>query len=147
MQIKFTGDFKQLKPMGFTFHKLYARNYKVYEKSKVWIWVAHGGYVEIADFFSLSGYIVKAIWDGTFPVYEEDVTLGDMLFFKKGDRKACMINRETGEIIERREFTKRYGEYDYDHDLFREVSIYNETLHFIEELKDLNIMEIVEESK
>lgn len=148
MLIKFTGDFKQLKPMGFTFHKLYARNYKVYEKSKVWIWVAHGGYVEIADFFSLSGYIVKAIWDGTFPVYEEDINYGPV-GFKKGDRKPCMINRETGEIIERREFTKRYanehGEYDYD--LFREVNIYNETLHFIEELKDLNILEIVEESK
>ena len=57
MKIKFTGDFKKLIPMGFTFHKLYASNYKVYEKSKVWIWVAHGGYVEIDDFFSNSGYI------------------------------------------------------------------------------------------
>jgi hypothetical protein len=146
MLIKFTGDFKDLKPMGFTFHKLYARNYKVYEKSKVWIWVAHGGYVEIDDFFSLSGYIVKAIWDGTFPVYEKDAVYNDMLFFKKGDRKACMINQKTGEIIERREFTKRYCDenQEYDYDLFREVSIYNETLHFIEELKDLNIFEIVE---
>jgi len=144
MLIKFTGDFKDLKPMGFTFHKLYARNYKVYEKSKVWIWVAHGGYVEIDDFFSLSGYIVKAIWDGTFPVYEEDVNYNNILFFKKGDRKACMIDQKTGGIIERREFTKRYG-LEYNHDLFREVNIYNETLHFIEELKDLNIFEIVEE--
>lgn len=41
MDIKFTGDFKKLKPMGFTFHKLYAHNYKVYEKNEVWVWVAH----------------------------------------------------------------------------------------------------------
>lgn len=150
MKIKFTGDLKQLVPMGFTFHKLFARNYKVYEKSKVWVWVAHGGYVEVDDWYDLSGYIVKAIWNGTFPVYEEDVTYGEgehfTLFFKKGDRKACMINTKTGEIIERREFTKRYCDenQEYDYDLFRECSIYNETLHFIEELKDLNIMEIVE---
>ena len=93
MIIKFTGDFKQLIPMGFTFHKLFARNYKVYEKNKVWIWVAHGGYVEIADFFSLSGYIMKAIWDGTFPVYEECVVYGDRIFFKKGDRKRDELYR------------------------------------------------------
>jgi len=146
MKIKFTGDFKKLIPMGFTFHKLFARNYKVYEMNKVWIWVAHGGYVEIDDFYNLSGYIVKAIWEGTFPIYKEDVIFGGRRFFKKGDRKACMINRKTGEIIERKEFTKRYCDEnkEYDYDLFRDVSIYNETLHFIEELKDLNIMEIVE---
>jgi hypothetical protein len=148
MNIEFTGDFKKLIPMGFTFHKLFASNYKVYEKSKVWIWVAQGGYVEVADFHELSGYIVKAIWEGTFPVHDADVIYGGRTFFKKGDRRSCMINMETGEIIERREFFKRYGKGDgtygeeYDYDLFREVSIRNETIHFIEELKDLNILKI-----
>jgi hypothetical protein len=149
MKIKFIGDFKKLIPMGFTFHKLFARNYKVYEKNKVWIWVAHGGYVEIDDFYNLSGYIVKAIWEGTFPVYEKDVDYGEKLAWlniKKGDKKPCMINRETGKIIERREFTKKYcdenGEYDYD--LYREVSIYKETFEFIKELKDMNLLEIKE---
>ena len=149
MNIKFKGDFKQLIPMGFTFHKLFARNYKVYEKSKVWIWVAHGGYVEIDDFYNLSGYIVKAIWEDTFPVYEKDIHYGEKLSWmdrKKGDKKPCMINRKTGEIIERREFTKKHcdenGEYDYD--LFREVSIYKKTFEFIKELKDSYLLEIEE---
>ncbi len=147
MLIKFKGDFKKLKGMGFTFHKLFASNYKVYEKDKVWIWVAHGGYVEISDFYSLSGYIAKAVFDGTYPVYEKDIDYGDKLAWmniKKGDRKPCMINRKTGEIIERREFTKLYCDDDqqYDYDLFRELSIYKETFHFIKELEPF--MEIVE---
>jgi hypothetical protein len=146
MDIKFTGNFKDLKGMGFKFHKLFANNYKVYEKDKIWIWVARGGYVEVADFYELSGYIVDAIWNDTFPVYEKNVDYGEKLSWlnrKKGDKKPCQINRKTGEIVERREFTKKYcdenGEYDYD--LWRELSIYKETFESIKELKD--IMEIV----
>ena len=30
--MKYTGEIKDLKSYGFTFHKLYANNYKVYEK-------------------------------------------------------------------------------------------------------------------
>jgi hypothetical protein len=151
MRLKFIGDWKELKPMGFTFHKLYASNYKVYEKNKVWIWVAHGGYGEVADFYHLSGYVVKAIWDGTFPVYEQDVDYGGQLAWlskKKGDKRPCMINRKTGEIIERRAFTKKYcdkdQDYQYDYDLFRELSLYKETFQFIKDLKELNILEIKE---
>ena len=145
MNIKFTGDFKDLIPMGFKFQKLFARNYKVYHKNDVWIWVAHGGYVEIDDFYNLSGYIVKAVWEGTFPIHEKDVIFGGRRFFKKGNRKSCMINRKTGEIIERSEFAKIYCDknQEYDYDLFRDVTLYNKTLHFINELKDLNIMEII----
>lgn len=149
MKIKFIGKFKDLKPMGFTFHKLYARNYKVYEKKKIWIWVAHGGYVEIQDFYSLSGYILKAIWDGTFPVYERDIVRNGKLAWasiKKGDRKPCMINRITGEIIELRKFYKLHADEHlvYNYDLWRDLSISNETFEFLKELKDLNIMEIIE---
>ena len=142
MNIKFTGDFKQLKPMGFTFHKLFANNYKVYEKDDVWVWVANGGYVEIRDLYNLSGYVLKAIWNGTFPVYNEEVKIGDRIVFKKGDRKSCMINQETGEIIERKVFVNMG--YDSDN-IYRELSIYKKTFEFIKELKSLNIMEIVEE--
>lgn len=147
MNIKFTGKFKDLKKMGFTFHKLFADNYKVYEKDGIWIWVAEGGYVEIKDLYNLSGYVLKAIWDDTYPVYKEDVSLLEgRLLFKKGERKSCMINQETGEIIERRIFVKKYCDEnaEYDYELFREVSIYKKTFEFAKELKDLNIMEIIE---
>jgi len=142
MNIKFTGNFKDLKPMGFKFNKLFANNYKVYEKNDIWIWVANGGYVEIRDLYSLSGYVLKAIWNDTFPLYEEDVPFRDGLLFKKGDRKSCMINQKTGEIIERRLFVN--GGYDSDN-LYRELSISKKTFEFIKELKSLNIMEIIED--
>ena len=149
MLIKFTGDFKKLIPMGFTFHKLFASNYKVYEKEKVWIWVAHGGYVEIDDLFGLSGYVLKAIFEENFPVYEADVIYkGELMWLapRKGDRKPCMINRDTGEIIEKRKFNRIYvnEECEYDYDLFREVSIYKETFNFLKQLKNMNMFEIVE---
>lgn len=139
MGIRFTGDFKNLIPMGFTFHKLFADNYKVYEKNRVWIWVAHGGYVEIGDLHDLSTYVVKAILDGTYPVYEEDRSYGDMIFFKKGDRKPCLINRKTGEIHEMTPYIieHRTADADYDYDLFRDVSIYKKTFHFIKEIENM----------
>jgi len=153
MNIKFTGNFKDLKPMGFKFHKLFANNYKVYNKDKVWIWVAEGGYVEIGSYYGLSGYILKAIWEDTYPVHEKDVDYGEKLSFiniKKGDRKQCKINEKTGEIIERREFNKKFcdenGEYDENSEylIYRDISIYKKTFKFLEELKALNIMEIEE---
>ena len=146
MDIKFVGDFKQLIPMGFKFHKLFANNYKVYERHKVWIWVAHGGYVEIDDFYGLSGYILRAVWDNTYPAYAKDVIMEGKLAWlsiKKGDKKPCMINRETGEIIDRREFKTEEDE-SYDYKLFRELSLRKETFNFLKELKDLNIFEIME---
>lgn len=149
MLIKFTGKFKDLKSMGFTFHKLFARNYKVYEKKKVWIWVHRGGYVEIQDFYGLSGYILKAIWNGTFPVYERDIKYEGKLSWmsiKKGYRRPCMIHRKTGEIVELREFYKKHADEDhvYDYDSWKELSLFGETFDFLKELKELNIMEIVE---
>lgn len=55
--IAFIGDFKKLIPMGYTFTKMFANNYKCYHKGDinhdVWIWVA-GKTVEVHDFHSLS---------------------------------------------------------------------------------------------
>jgi len=70
--LKFTGTFKNLKGMDCEFLKLYARNYKVYLKelggrSKFWIWVAQGGYIEFADFHSNTKNFIEALksinWD------------------------------------------------------------------------------------
>lgn len=84
MKIKFTGDFKKLIPMGFKFHKLFANNYKVYEKDEVWIWVAYGGYVEIDDHYGKSGHIAKRILDGTYPIFEEDKVYTGLFTMEKG---------------------------------------------------------------
>lgn len=70
--VKFTGKFTNLKKLGYEFHKLYARNYKVYSKKipksfDIWVWVGQGGYIEINDFYSNTKNIVDVIkaikWD------------------------------------------------------------------------------------
>lgn len=135
--IKFTGDFKKLIPMGFTFHKLFARNYRVYEKNKVWVWVAQGGYVEISDHYNNSVHIAKKILDGTYPVHEEDRDYG-IFVMKKGKPKACVINRQTGEIMETRNYIRSLKrEEDYDYENIRDVSLYLSTMETIKELRDM----------
>lgn len=137
MKISFTGDFKKLKPMGFKFHKLFANNYKVYEKNGVWIWVAQGGYVEIDDHYDNSGYIAKRILDGTYPVYEEDKKLGPFEI-KKGDLRGCTIDRKTGEITATIEFMRSIGGHDnYDFDRYRDVSLKQKTADTIKELEGM----------
>jgi hypothetical protein len=67
--IKFTGDFKDLIPNGWTFQKLFARNYRQYHKTcdgSQWgsgcrIWQHLGGYLEIDDLFDWSALIVEQI--------------------------------------------------------------------------------------
>ncbi len=67
--VAFTGKFKDLIPDGWTFHKLFANNYRSYHKTcdgEKWsqgcsIWQHHGGYLEIADLFSLSCLFVQPL--------------------------------------------------------------------------------------
>jgi len=142
MNIKFVGDFKKLIPMGFTFHKLYANNYKVYSKNRVWIWVHRGGYVELDDHYENSGYIAKMILDGTYPVYEKDEDY-KIFTIKKGKPKPCTINRKTGEIVETIPFMRSIDGYDnYDYETYRDVNLFKETMETILEIKDM--IEIVE---
>lgn len=148
MKIKFTGDFKDLKHMGFSFHKLFARNYKVYEKNKVWIWVHRGGYVEIAGHYGNSGYIAKMILDGTYPVYKEDRDY-KMFIMKKGNPRPCTINIKTGEITETIELMRSVGGHDKwieiaDIDDYRDVSLLPRTMETIKELAEKGMIEIEE---
>lgn len=139
MNIKFTGDFKKLIPMGFEFCKLFASNYKVYHKNDIWIWVAQGGYVEIKDLYNNSGYVAKMFLDGTYPVWEEDTNKYDLIFFEKGRPKSCMMNEETGEILERDIFNKKYNLNILDHtpDHCRELLIPKRVFDTLEEIRDM----------
>ena len=92
MRIKFTGDFKDLKPMGFTFHKLFARNYKVYEKDGLWIWVHRGGYVEIDDHYGNSGYIAEMILDDTIAAISTPAGQGGIGIVRISGRDAIKIS-------------------------------------------------------
>jgi len=148
MNIKFTGNFKDLIPMGFKFHKLFARNYKVYEKNKVWIWVHRGGYVEISDHYDNSGYIAKMILDGTYPVYKEDKDY-KIFTIEKGKPKPCTIHRKTGEIKETIKLILSYGNHDnfIDHpeyENYRDVYLLKDTMETIKELAEKGMIQIEE---
>ena len=99
MEAKFTGRFRDLKPLGYKFHKLFANNYKVYEKNDIWIWVARGGYVEVGDFYKLSPYVIKVILDDTYPKRGEDSMFRGTVLFPAGSPAPCHIHRDTGEIV------------------------------------------------
>lgn len=67
--VRFKGKFTDLIPNGWTFQKLFARNYRQYSKTcdsqKCRIWQHHGGYLEIDDLCSeMSAVFVQKIIDG-----------------------------------------------------------------------------------
>lgn len=147
--IKFTGKFKDLKDRGFKFLKLFASNYKVYRKENIYIWVAHGGYVELGGLGDRSGLIMKTIIEDKYPVYEEDFFLpaisGDKPFFKKGEPRTVMIDDETDELIPQDVFIKKYRDkyktleeyFDFKSAGFTELILHKRHLDAIKELKDV----------
>lgn len=140
--MKFTGKIEDLKKMNFKFQKLYARNYKVYSKNDVWIWVAGGFSIEISDFFSNSDVIIDAVLNDTYPLYKEDRLLPNgQVFFKKGEPMGCVMNKKTGELIAYSDFLKKYKTSYLDFRVtdegkdWRECHINKDTIQTIKELK------------
>lgn len=81
--VKFHGRLRDLIPAGFTFQKLFARNYRSYWKEttengdRIIVWQHLGGYVEINDWYGLTHLIVNAIlgdapWCGDFGRFAVD---------------------------------------------------------------------------
>jgi hypothetical protein len=101
--VKFTGKFRDLIPQGYKFHKLFARNYRCYNKEcggahsgdKLWIWQHLGGYVEIKDFFDDTFRFVEEIIDGTYHRWKKRIATP----FREYDANWLILNRKTGEII------------------------------------------------
>lgn len=86
--VPFKGDFKELKKLGYAFHKVFARNYKMYSKTiqgkEIAVWVAHGGYVECCDLFSLSYLVIDLIRNHStlvLPVYKSVMIQGRKVDF------------------------------------------------------------------
>jgi hypothetical protein len=144
--IKFIGDFKDLKPMGFTFHKLYARNYKVYALHDLWIWVSRC-VVRFKDFDGpIFDKIYHMIIHGTYPLYTEPSYLMDRILFDVGAPKMCILDKETGEITEHVKFLKRwkvaypdlhaYGEFVYGSGRFRDLIIHPRHIDLLKTLHE-----------
>lgn len=77
--VKFTGDFKDLKPNGWKFGKFYGHNYRAYTRSfrkdsycdwEFMIWQA-GRFLELTDFFQHSYLIVKELLEGRQEEYNK----------------------------------------------------------------------------
>jgi hypothetical protein len=97
---KFHGKFKDLIPNGFKFHKLFARNYRCYSKSKheyssqsIWVWQHLGGYIELNDFHDASKTIIESIVTNTFPI-DKDKTFA----FIRNTQNRFALNLEDNSI-------------------------------------------------
>ena len=52
MEYRYIGDIKKLIPNGWVFHKLFANNYKVYNKNNIWMYVISKMRIEIDNITS-----------------------------------------------------------------------------------------------
>ena len=153
--IKFTGKFRDLKPDGWRFMKLFARNYRCYKKTcdgqewsqACWIWQHCGGYLEIADFYDLSYTIVEALQAGKL--------------IKIGDRGSCWMSlNRTDEVLEPYDFKihkwpihqaqetmseQEASEFmDKFFDKYREANIRYETVDMLQDLLNKGWIEVRE---
>jgi hypothetical protein len=169
--LKFTGKFNQLKELGYTFMKLYARDYKVYSKKMlktfdIWVWVANGGYIEVDDLYSNTNNFVTAIKsiDWASVQQRDSVIMGGQ--YKRMYIRLNHSNPELGYQISDKSFEfetimslpkdVRIGEYDdnysklYDEAYTKAIGIYDrEKVVFeesgkilIEELNKINLVNI-----
>lgn len=91
---KFHGKFTELIPAGWKFQKLFASNYRQYSfevtpYEYIRVWQAHGGYIEIRDFYSATKQIVEAVLLNNFQWHT----------YAGLDSYGFTIDRETGKII------------------------------------------------
>ncbi len=144
--LKFTGRFKELMPLGYTFNKLFANNYIVYRKTDVWIWSSRREAMIKDLFLPDCAAVAEAIMDGTYPVYEETVDYGIPpmhLRFEKGMPKSVIVDTHKHVVILRSKFMKEWC-YEYDHDRYHELLIGQATFDEVKKLHKLNLIEISE---
>lgn len=156
--VKFVGKFKDLIPAGWTFQKLFARNYRQYHKTcdgekysqGCSIWQHRGGYLEIADLFSNSSIIVEKISNGTI---DELSSLVTCMFDRTKKEKVFYLTLDTkdrvfypfhsGEYKEIQKMQWRFGEENVSekdihahYERYRSFNLRQETVDMIKDLLD-----------
>lgn len=100
--VKFIGKFRDLIPAGWTFQKLFARNYRQYGKScysdgrpssDFRIWQHLGGYIEYKDFGDHSWLIFDWITSGAYLDTAWPKTFGSGFYYRGA------INKLTGVLV------------------------------------------------
>jgi hypothetical protein len=139
MIVRFTGKFTDLIPNGWTFQKLFARNYRQYHKTcdgeqysqGCRIWQHHGGYLEVADLGDLTAVLVKKIEDGKIhelgsesnflggkeTVYWFRIDMENGIFHPRGSEEYKRLQTVTWDMhklpeAEQTAFYKRYREFN-----------------------------------
>ena len=134
-KISFNGKYKDLKSMGYSFNKLFAKNYIVYQKKSIWIFKKNN-YVEVSDLYSYSHLLIDIIsnpcsFHGSF---HDLFSNGNIVFG---------LNLKNGNIVNLKEYEgiKTFAYDNFDHESlasftrsWRDVFIDKKT---IEELNNL----------
>lgn len=152
--VKFTGKFRDLIPQGYKFYKLFAQNYRCYNKEcgrehegdKLWIWQHLGGYLEIRDLFSNSFRFVEGIISGEYVNWEYRYKWGE----KEEKGYWLHLNIKTGEIItyENHRELKHKMLYSEQRDIkeysetFREVNLSENMIQEILRLNNAGMIEV-----
>ena len=145
MKVKFTGKFKDLIPNGWTFQKLFARNYRQYSKTSngekygpsFSIWQHLGGYIEFEDYFSNTSVIFDWVLSGDYKKNQD--SLGEHKWY------TTVLNKDERKL-ENFNFTERLWE-NYQNNIstedlkdfykkYKEVVINDNEVNFILDLKE-----------
>lgn len=124
MIIKFTGEFNQLMSMGFSFHKLYANNYRVYHKHELWIFVK-GRSFEYSNLpQGCDQLIMNAIVNDTLPRREKDFIFRGVVWTPKGSYEPLKIDTQDKVIHRNIDFMRSVKDKDhvYDYQRYREFN-------------------------
>lgn len=131
--LRYTIKEKSLKDLGYTFQKLYARNYKTYRKEfknnrTIWLWVKDKR-LEVDDWFDHTGNILQFYKDHiNSPEFNRINPTG-----KASEYAKIRLNTKTGEIIhfnyeEYYEVLMSnldiFDDYDKKYEDFREIVFY-----------------------
>ncbi len=133
--VRFTGKFRDLKPLGYTFWKAFARNYRVYTKrpdggkwgQAINIWQHCGGYLEIDDYQDLSYLVVELIEQKRIETFRNR----NGCFWTKLNIEKCLVEDYRPALID---------------DLqWRSTHLLESTIREIQFLLNNNMIKIVEE--
>lgn len=139
MEIKFTGDFKKLIPMGYRFTKVWANNYICYQKEQVYIW-KKGKDIEITDLYHRSYLVLQYLIENDFQIQDEH----NRIVINKEEHKAehFDFDRHTGIALYLKGAT--HEEIESFHNTYRTITIIPEQIAVLKELYELNLIEIAE---
>lgn len=162
--IKFIGKFKDLKPMGYTFQRLYANDYNTWRKSvdpegygdTIWVW-QKGKAVELNDLYGYSYLIMEEVIEKGRKGHRYPPS---KIFPNEPDFGVFLLDKDTMKLLdfdltstilwqdvlsqrgERDEPTKE--ECDEYYRRYREVTVRDSFIAMIKELIDKKMIEVVE---